>query len=250
MYMRLLAGFIGAFVGAIVGVVSLAFIAFKIFGGGDLGSYLMVAYYGWIGLAIGAVVGIVLALFILRYLRRDDLGITAQRKKTILIVSLVIGLPTLVAGMLWIPQQPDNPPPDKELLENFQRHQATFNELAQMAQVDKGLNRVGDNWTSPGDPQKIGVSPTRINEYRRLLNDAGVPGGFQSAIEANEVEFYYWFTGSAISDDTEKGYAYLTKPPAHLLKSLDQCQLDGDSGSESYRHIQGNWYLFYDYIPG
>jgi hypothetical protein len=67
------------------------------------------------------------------------------------------------------------------------------------------------------------------------------------------VDFYYWDIGSAVSSDTDKGYAYLTMPPFNLLPSLDGSHPDernGDNGVKTYRHIRGNWYLFYEYIPG
>ena len=119
-----------------------------------------------------------------------------------------------------------------------------------MVQADKGLTRVDDDWTQPDDPQRVGVGPARIAEYRRLLRRVGTPRGFQTTGATDDIDFYYWLTGSAITSDREKGYSYLATPPAHLLKSLDQCQPDDRNPVEFYRHIQGNWYLFYEYLPG
>ena len=62
----------------------------------------------------------------------------------------------------------------------------------------------------------------------------------------DSIAFFYWLTGSAISSDTDKDYAYMTKPPANMLNSLDQCQPDNRKGVEAYPHIEGNWYLFRD----
>jgi hypothetical protein len=77
-----------------------------------------------------------------------------------------------------------------------------------------------------------------------------VPEGFAVGAQANDVEFDYWGKGSAISSDTDKGYAYLTKCPAHVLSSQDKCGPKGDEMVEAYRHIQGHWYLFDRYLPG
>jgi hypothetical protein len=59
--------------------------------------------------------------------------------------------------------------------------------------------------------------------------------------------------GSAISSDTIKGYAYRTRPPMEVLNSLDGFRpnpKDADDTIKVYRHIRGNWYLFFEYIPG
>jgi len=60
----------------------------------------------------------------------------------------------------------------------------------------------------------------------------------------------YWCEGSAISSDTDKGYAYLTVPPKQVLTTLDDCQPDEENGVKAYYHIEGCWYLYYDYLPG
>ena len=58
--------------------------------------------------------------------------------------------------------------------------------------------------------------------------------------------------GSAISSDIAKGYAYLTVAPIEVLVSLDGYRPEPgrDEVIRVYRHIRGNWYLFYEYIPG
>src|SRR5256885_8308584 len=70
------------------------------------------------------------------------------------------------------------PPSDRELLGNFERHETTLNQVVQMVKADKQLMRVDTDWTNPKDPQAIGVSSDRIEEYRVLLREAHVPRGF------------------------------------------------------------------------
>ena len=80
-----------------------------------------------------------------------------------------------------------------------------------------------------------------------------MPRGFRSEAFSYEVDFYYWIIGSAISSDTAKGYAYSKRPPAETLSSLDGYRPDPNKADDTikvYRHIRGNWYLFYEYIPG
>ena len=117
-----------------------------------------------------------------------------------------------------------------------------------MAQADKGLTRVGYNWTVPDEPLSIGIPHSRINQYRMLFGVTGTAGGFWA--DAESVEFDYWGHGSAISSDTDKGYIYAKKAPTPLLPILDGCHPTGENLTFAYRHIEGNWYLYYKYLPG
>jgi hypothetical protein len=250
---RFISSIIGAVVGAIVGLVSALFLVTIMVGNNLLSGAFILMWAAPVGLLVGAALGVVVAVRILPHLRAREHTGPARRKKILLVLSLIIGIPALVAGMLWEVSNSHKPPSDQKLLENFDRHEATFDQLIQMAQTDKGLTRVDEDWTRPENPQTINVSSARISTYRRLLKEAGVPRGFQVTDTADEVDFYYWGIGSAISSDTDKGYAYLTMPPFNLLPSLDGSHPDernGDNGVKTYRHIRGNWYLFYEYIPG
>src|SRR5438105_1863469 len=97
------------------------------------------------------------------------------------------------------------PPSDRELLGNFERHETALNQVVQMVKANKQLMRVDTDWTDPKDPQTIGVSSDRIEQYRRLLREAHVPRGFLRRGDADGIEFTYWVIGSAISSDTIKG---------------------------------------------
>ncbi|PYK29213.1 MAG: hypothetical protein DME57_11240 [Verrucomicrobia bacterium] len=155
-----------------------------------------------------------------------------------------------LAGMDWKIEQRDKPPPDQQLLTNYEKHEATLNQLVEMVKKDKGLTRVDTDWTDPQDPTTIGVSTERINEYRRLLREVRVPRGFSAWSQA-EIDFLYWGIGSAVSDDVTKGYAYLESAPQNLAESLDGYKRPPTRDVvKVYRHIRGNWYLFYEYLPG
>ena len=247
-YMRILFAVLGAIAGAIVGLVFGLFIATVCGGDNDLGVAFLAFYCVPLGSLIGVMLGIVGDLFLSQYLRNTDL----TRRKTVL-TSIIIGLPAIVVAMLWTVNVRSRPPSDQTLLANFDRHEAMFNNLIEMINVDKSLTRVDVDWTEPSNPETIRVSPTRISTYRRILSEACVPRGFQSRGFMFEVDFYYWGIGSAISSDTTKGYAYMQIPPIKLRDSLDGYQphpKDGDTPVRAYRHIRGNWYLFYEYIPG
>lgn len=142
----------------------------------------------------------------------------------------------------------DHPPHDAELVANFQRKQALFDQLAQMAMADRKLDRVADDYTEPDSPDEIGVSAETIKLYRELARRAGVPDGFMR-IDSGNVEFMYWGIGSTVDDDLEKGYAYLTSPPKKVSESLDGYQLAGEKRLEFYRPIEGRWYLYLRFTP-
>jgi len=248
--MRFRYGLIGAVLGAIVGGAAALLIISISTNGDDFGIVFMGVLYGPVGLAIGAVLGVVAALCVLPFVHGDKAARLAPKKKALLIPGLVIGAPLLSIGLLSWAFSLGGPPSDNQLLSNFARHRSAFEQLARMVQTDKGLQWVDVDWASPSNTSTVGVSPARLAEYRSLLRRAGVPKGFQVGDTPNEIDFYSWVTGSVLSDDTFKGYAYCAKPPVHRLRSLDNYQPGSENVEIAYRHIQGQWYLFYESTPG
>jgi hypothetical protein len=135
------------------------------------------------------------------------------------------------------------------MLANFRAHEQVFNTVIEMAAKNEKLTRVDFDWTDPSDPAGIGIDPEKVEEFRRLLAEVNVPRGFQADPESKEVDFIYWGTGSAMTDDFTKGYAYLSAPPVRTAPSLDRIQLDGLGRQVVYRPIQGHWYLYLELIP-
>lgn len=213
--MRFLCRLVGAVLGAIIGSMGAFTIADLTSGGNPLAEVSVLLIAGPLGLLFGLGGGIVLACRVMNYLQKPH---ATRRRKVLLVLGFAAGVPALVAGMILLIRHHDTPPPDQQLLANFRRHQETFDQVIRMLQTDKGLIRVDEDWTDPDDPGTIGVSPARLAEYRRLLRRANVPRGFGVEKKSDEVEFYYWLHGSAISSHTNKGYVCLTKRPAHLLE--------------------------------
>lgn len=250
--MRFLIGILGAFVGIIVGCTAGFLLAFKV-AGNDLSGTMLCLIAVPMLLLGGAILGVILALRVLSYLQYPDPDKRGRRKKVALVASLVIGIPTLVAGMLfWAMNHSHDPrydpPSDQQLLANFRRHQAAFNQLVWMIKADKRMTFVGQDLTRPDDPRKVGIAQSHIGDYRRLMSSAEVPCGFETATEDNGIDFYYWGVGCAnASENGYKGYAYLTKPPKNLLSNLSKCE-GREDGARFYRHIQGHWYLYCIYF--
>jgi hypothetical protein len=247
--MGFLSGLTGAILGAVVGIVATFFAVAASSDGNDIADGFGLMGLTPIGIVLGAILGIVLALKLRWYARGNWCIKAARRKVAFTIVGSVLAVPALVAGLLWGQQQLRKPPPDQQLLSNFDHHHAIFDQLARMTQVDKGLQSVGYNWTDPSNPQKIGVSPARVDIYRRLLDSVHCHRGFDT-YELHGAAFWYWGHGSSISDDEDKGYAYLTAPPTETLLTLNECRPDEENEVKAYRHIEGCWYLYYDFIPG
>ena len=247
--MKLLCGFIGAILGAVLGSTTALFLVALGTDGDSFAMALSFTIVMPIGLIVGGSLGIVVALRLLRFVRGNQRDKAVRWKNVLAVAGSILAVPILVAAMLWGGWRLGQPPSDQQLLNNFARHKATFNELSQMVLMDKNLTRVDYDWTDPSDPQRIGVPPERIAKYRSLLESVGLHRGFSSD-GVHSVEFISYGQGSAASSDEFKGYMYFATPPKQVLKTLDYCHPDEKKGVEAYRLIEGHWYLYYEYLPG
>ena len=247
--MRFVWVLLGIVLGTLIGAMGSFLLLLKV-AGDDLilGGVLLVAAIP-LSIVGGPLCGCILASRILDYFEQHAPDAKSRGQKAFLAAGLAAGIPALLVGLYWSIAHHNDPPPDRQMLVEFSQHRAEFDHLAAMVQADKKLERVDENWTQPDNPQKIGVSPARISEYRRRLSGVGVPRGFEAFGGPQVIKFLYWGHGSAISSDTDKGFAHLAFPPAKVLNSLDQCQPDEHNGVLAYRHIEGHWYLYYGYMP-
>lgn len=227
--------------GAVASFLAIAFAA-----GNPLIAGLVLAVAGPILLIMGAGIGGIQAHRLLRSFRQEEKGTAARahlaKRGLSLVLASVFLIIALAAGVDYL----FRPPSDQTLLAHFERHEATFRRIVQLKDADKNLFRVDESWTDPDQPQTIGVSSARLAEYRRLLREAGTPRGFMVWKETNGLHFFCWVSGSGFTSTRTKGVAYLRKPPAETVPSLDQPLYS----SLAYRHIRGHWYLFYRYAAG
>ncbi len=152
----------------------------------------------------------------------------------------------VVGAVVSVVRIPGVPPSDAAMIRQFEKHTATFQTLITMIGADRGLLRVTDEWTNPTDTRSVGVSAERLDTYRRLLREAGIPGGFGVERPGSDVNFFlFWFRESVNSPDLLKNLAYRHHPPAEIYPSLDGIEHDPRRVSLAYRHIRGNWYLVY-----
>jgi hypothetical protein len=252
--MRVVAGLLGAVLGSILGLVIGLLVAIVTTPNDLLGIFFI--GFGTIpaGVLFGSIVGAVAGLRL--FFRSGDAterGRIRTKRVILLSTAVISSAAILMVLLVWIIRIGITPPSDQRLLSNFDKHEATFDKLIEMLKTDRNLIRVDQDWTEPKDPETIGVSPARITSYRKLLSEARVPRGLHSELFTYEVDFFYWTVGSAISSDTTKGYTYRTRPPMEVLNTLDGFHPDpknADDAVKVHRHVRGNWYLFYEYVPG
>ena len=137
-------------------------------------------------------------------------------------------------------------PSDETLLQNFNVHEKEFDELLTMLRADKKLERVDVGWTRPDNPASIGVAPERIKSYRELFKKLDIPRGFYAYHAPERFSFIASASGLSIGG-SGKGYAYLEDQPELVVASLDNYRSPTGRSFTAYRHIKGNWYLYYDY---
>jgi hypothetical protein len=240
---------IGAVIGAAFGLVTCYALLPVLCGGNMLAAGFLFLPGAPVSLIVGGVAGAISATRVAK--RLGDIPATTDKRRSqrIVVLSLLLGIPSAFFAIVWIGRIAMEPPSDAAMLRHFEHNEVTFAALAQMATADKGLDRVDRDWTMPADTSRVGVSTGRLEVYRRLLNQAGTPRGFQIARDHEGFNFFFWLMGSAISDDKDKGFAYRTTPPPNTVQSLDGIRASSREPFIAYRHIHGNWYLFYEFIP-
>lgn len=168
------------------------------------------------------------------------------------------------SGSVW--DGTDSLPSDSELIARFQHHRGGFETLRQMwAQEDPQITELGScylytTYTLDGVnvPDRIGsslltnrfISQFRWNRYRLMFLYLGIQevrGGPKT------MKLPVAGSGCATCDDVFKGFTYLPLPPKHLENSLDgllsKAQKRGEP-YDAYRHVEGNWYIYLEFLPG
>ena len=137
-------------------------------------------------------------------------------------------------------------PSDEALVNNFQSHRSEFDQLLQMFLADKKLGRVAYDFTRPANPAEIGISGQRLKEYRKLFDRLDLSAGIEGYDEKDLVWFHASTQGLSVTG-SGKGYAWLTKPPQLVVENLDTYWSKDGRSFTAFRHIEGNWYLYFDY---
>ena len=149
-------------------------------------------------------------------------------------------------------------PTDRQLIKRFREHRAELDQLVEMFQTDAKLGRVGENFTRPPDPERIGISPERVQEYRRLCATVGsvlcIEGYAEDADgnasvdgEKNPIWIHVSTEGLSIAGEG-KGFLYSKAPKFDIVPDLDDdLPLPPGRKSQTWiRRIDGPWYLYLD----
>ena len=132
---------------------------------------------------------------------------------------------------------------DNSLIANFQAHKAEFNTLLEMFRADKGLIFFSRGTTVPDNPQLVGVSPERLEQYRRLFTKLGLDGmAAEDRVTGARDEVWFFTSVEGARPSTFKHYAYVSNPTKGVVQDLDK----GGSKTSPYRRIEDSWYLALD----
>lgn len=174
----------------------------------------------------------------------DDLYEASRKTRVLYLVRLavgVLGVNVFLANLCW---HTFEPPADRQFLAAFEQNRDTWERLAAMTEADEDLFYLNDHTYNFKDGLEAGLKAGRFAEYQKLM--AAVPS-LRCVLRVSGrpgTQFCTWAVGGAVSSTTAKGYLYARTPPAPLLSTLD-----GITRGSGYRHITGNWYLYYKYTP-
>jgi hypothetical protein len=133
---------------------------------------------------------------------------------------------------------------DNELIANFHHNREEFEQLRKMINQDIGLARITPDQIEPENSERVGIGMSRIAEYRALLKKAGVRGGISVSTDRKVVELISTYRGF-VTHNSQKGYLYIDgSVDNELIADLDRFSAS-EIGS-GVRHIEGNWYLFFE----
>ncbi len=134
---------------------------------------------------------------------------------------------------------------DANLIRTFHAQKATFAQLLSMIQTDQGLERVDEDWTFPDPPP---ITQERVGLYRELLKNIGCVRGFESFQNKSGIRFIASANGLATGGSSKSYYFHKGgSAPSPLVADLDSYRPGHDRTYAAYRHIEGNWYLVYEF---
>jgi len=145
------------------------------------------------------------------------------------------------------------PPKEKQVIENFYAHRATFERLREMLIEDKKLVRVAgwgvETSTSMGTREHpTGDFPiNRYHQYLALLKEVGGIGAHRDRNDRPaDVSIRVYASGWA-GDTRHVDVCWEDQVPTNQVSSLDEFYKSPKPRKPAFRHIDGNWYLWADW---
>ncbi|NNJ13717.1 hypothetical protein EKD04_025660 [Chloroflexales bacterium ZM16-3] len=159
----------------------------------------------------------------------------------IIIISSIYAVSSRIVTTTLYTVFPRNPPPtDEELIRLLSENQTIFDEIIITTQENYTLQqaRIRNTWT---DPKAI-LTKEQWDYYKEHFAQLNIDAGIDIYRRADQISIYFnIFTSGLSVSGSSRGIVYLTSPPSDtdLVSSIDMSKLPF-----SYRHVEGNWYLF------
>lgn len=141
-------------------------------------------------------------------------------------------------------------PSDAQLGQRLTDHRKDFDQLVAMARTDKELLRIAPDftWTTssivwPRPASKLGFTPERWDEYRRLFHTLGLEAGILRPWNHREAVYLIVQTKGLIVNGSIKGYAYSETTLQPQCQSLDKPEAIGEN-EICFKPLDGKWYLY------
>jgi hypothetical protein len=200
------------------------------------------------------VVGVVLAwLCIAVYLTGRALREARNATSTVLAALLIAALPVGLVAQVVLAGVTAGHPTDGRLIREFHSHTNDFERLLAMFREDRQLGRIAPGFTRPANffsgkplPEGKPAGVGRLAEYWALFAKLSLSAGIEGYDDKEMVRFIRSTRGLSISGSS-KGYAYMEVPPELVVESLDDYWSGDGRSFTAFRHIEGNWYLYFDF---
>jgi hypothetical protein len=146
-----------------------------------------------------------------------------------------------------------SPPKEVQLLQNFQTHRATFEQLRDMLLEDKKLVRLS-NWgvqtttaITTNERPTADFSPQRYKQYLALLKEAGAIGVHRDRSDPPAGVCIWMYASGWAGDTRHVDICWEKETPATRVASLDDFYKTPKARKPVFRQIDGNWYLWADW---
>ena len=163
---------------------------------------------------------------------------------------LSIFLLAVTAIVAWTVLTPVNMS-DRAMIKRFSDHRDAMEKLRIMAAEDRKVIRIANDFTwiegNPNWPRPLsmlGFSMERWEVYKTLFKKASIREGISRTQDLPDAIFFIASASGLVTGGSEKGYAFLPAVPAKVYDSLDKLPADSKSNIPSFKHLDGNWYLY------
>jgi hypothetical protein len=140
----------------------------------------------------------------------------------------------------------DPEPRTAALIDQFGAHRKEFDAIARFTRRDKL-----PVFTDVGEDDSFHRNVSRLHLHRDLIHAAGLTNGAQLT-DDRILRIPAWMHGWAGGTDYAKGFAYAAIPPTgQIVPNLDRAvTFSGQSAFCLYQHLAGNWYFYFEQLPG